>query len=400
MLLVAEPEFILFIPVSILLGTLLVAESEFILLIPVSILLGVLLVAESEFILLILLSNELFPEFILAVLDISLSNELFPKSILSVLDISLSSELFPKSILSLLDISLSSELFPKSILSVLDISLSNEPFSESILSVLDISLSCELFPKSILSVLDISLSSELSPTLIPEFKSSNTLSLLLSFLFGLAWSFWLFLLFASFDLLFISSCKPDLGLFILSLPLLEPFDFCDISSSKCLEPLEPIAPAPCNAFCIPFATPLAVFNKPCPATYPAVTTLQPDLTPASIPKTLSIIFGPSITATDAPISNTDWVMPLLCSIDQVLNNRYIFSNTDVKNKTTKFETIHLIISLILWPLDISAKEYIIPKNFTKPNSNIILEILNEVANKVIAVQPRDINIPQKLNLNL
>ena len=146
--------------------------------------------------------------------------------------------------------------------------------------------------------------------------------------------------------------------------------------------------------------PLAVDTAPFIPIYPALTMLQPLLTPLSIPNILSIKFGPSITAIDAPISNTNWVIPFAFSDDQEENSKYIFKRTDIENSTIKFDTIYLITSFNFWPFAISANEYKRANSFTNPNSNIILETLNTVAKSVIVVQESVVKITKKSKLYL
>ena len=129
-----------------------------------------------------------------------------------------------------------------------------------------------------------------------------------------------------------------------------------------------------------------------------VIVFHPPLIPQSIPKILSTIFGPSITAKDAPINNTIWTTPLLDSVDQALNNKYNFNKTEITNKTTKLDTIHLIISLFFCPVLMSATEYKIPNNFINPSSNIILAIFIDVINKVNVIHPIEMAIVQNLKL--
>ena len=219
--------------------------------------------------------------------------------------------------------------------------------------------------------------------LLSEFFISCSISLLL-------------ILFLSLSLLFLSVSVLSLALVILlflslaNIPLNAPAPILAPNTV-----VFPILLTPSDNKLKPLIAPLL---KP----YPAITADQPFFNPASIPNTLSIILGPSITAILPPTSTIIFATPLALSPafpklvpNQELNITYNFVIIAVANITINIENICFIISFNFFPSPISAKAKRVASNLLNANSNINLATFNPIQIRVNAIAPKVTIIDKK-----
>ena len=157
----------------------------------------------------------------------------------------------------------------------------------------------------------------------------------------------------------------------------------------------PVALTPSNNELIPFIAPLLKL-------YPAITADQPLFNPASTPNILSIILGPSITATLPPTSTIIFATPFALSPafprlvpNHELNITYNFVISAVAKITINIENIYFIISFNFFPSPISAKAKKVASNLLNANSKINLATFNPIQIRVIPIAPKVTIIDKK-----